>query len=187
MHLSLNRRSNADNTLANLPTLIDLSAEQLAYYTDYVAFRSLLKTWQNTGKNLYALDSTDIAQLHYYAAKTTGIQNKVLPLLAINGASNYLPPIYNPYNVPTGGYQNKWSGSQEQTTKLEAASQPNHVLAYPNPTKESLTLSYRFREDLDAVLLSVYDMQGSLVSSQPLTTASGEVVLDVSAYRNGSY
>ncbi|MCB0710894.1 MAG: SBBP repeat-containing protein [Ignavibacteriae bacterium] len=63
-----------------------------------------------------------------------------------------------------------------------------HVTLYPNPSSESITLSYRLKEGAD-LSITFHDSYGRLVLSQNLNrqSGSGEIVVPISTLRSGCY
>lgn len=184
----------AEQTLNDLPMLVDLSGAQMLYHTDVMGLRSLLRGWINAGKNLYALDSADLAVLETYTSKTSGIQNKVLPLLAINNQLSYLPPVYDPYASSNGSFNAISTGDKirietddNELEHMEDVRLYNRFKLYPNPTQEYLNIDYQCKSNLDDTRIVVYGLDGRMIEQFALPTHKGQITIDVSAYRNGRY
>ncbi|PCJ65666.1 MAG: hypothetical protein COA58_09685 [Bacteroidetes bacterium] len=189
----------ADQMLASIPSSFNLSLTQMDYHTDHMAIRSLLTAWYTADKDMAHLDSGDIAQLLVYKTKTNGIQNKVLPLLVLNNATTYLPPIYNPYTAASGAFiaikSNKETSEFQDDIKTDSKFENNNkqkltstkVLVYPNPTRKSIHINYSIEKDFNEASIVIYDLVGKELKREVIKSAEGNFSMDVSAHRNGKY
>jgi hypothetical protein len=185
----------ADEVLSNIPISIDLSPIKLEYHNDFVSLRNLIKSWVEMDKNLSNLEPSDIVQLLSYRTKTNGIQNYVLPLLLMNNATTYLPPIYHPFLQSTSAkttFEEDKNVEQEQLTELDleiklSSNSMTKVILYPNPTQKLLNISYEIAIEFTEANFEIYDLKGRLIVKEEITKKDGIVPINVSSYRNGTY
>jgi hypothetical protein len=60
-----------------------------------------------------------------------------------------------------------------------------NISLYPNPTQDSVTLTYDLVED--NALLYVYDVTGRLMTEKNIDSKKGEINMDTSTYEAGIY
>lgn len=189
------REQDATDLLAQLPDQFILSAEEESYYNDFLELRGQAIAWQSVGKTPTQLNATDLATLLPYATKTNGIQNEVIPLLVLNNATTYLPPIYRLDNSSVAVRVAKPSAEVDripiENTIAEEVNHPERsqrvdLVLYPNPTQRVLHVAYTIGASTEA-RVAVVDLQGKVVYEQKLQENSTEIAIDVSTYRNGTY
>ena len=117
---------------------------------------------------------------------TTGIENKVLPLLAINGASNYLPPIYNPSTIPPGAFSIQVQNIPKQA-ETEQKEESNILKLYPNPTQEVVNIDYSLPNNIAQAELIILSLDGKKVWQRAVNQPQGTEQVNISAQRNGQY
>ena len=192
--------SDANSVLASIPAMPEFDASRLDYHTDLMALRATLKSWDESYVDITNLNSTQIALLQSYEQESNGIQYKVQPLLTLNEASSYIAPIYAPDMTPTSAPriskdENTSSVSDEQSNDRLRLTESNllseyKVLGlklYPNPVQKQLNVSYELAGDIRKGFITIYTLDGKLVSTVKFTEASGVKQIDVSGIRKGQY
>lgn len=143
------------------------------------------------------LDSTDLATLLPYATKTNGIQSEVRPLLVLNGALDYLPPIYHPDNSDYAVRVAQEEDELEETStddasalimsmKKQTIQENSGLLLYPNPTQHTLHVTYTLGLPYNAKI-AIVELRGATLFEQILLEQSSDIALDVSTYTSGTY
>ena len=193
---SRDKSDEADTVLADIPNLSDFEPNQLAYHNDLIALRAVLKSWKESNVDWSNLDSGQIAQLQTYEQQMNGIQYKVYPLLALNGVSSYIAPIYMPSQIPPssarrGSSDNSDNFAEDEQQHNDAVmariSKLNNLKVYPNPAQKVLNVVYELQEGIQNASISIYGLDGKMISQVVLTDNAGEKQLDISSMRNGQY
>lgn len=190
----------ADLVLAAIPAMPEFDASRLDYYTDLMALRATLSSWNQANVDITNLDAAQIALLQSYGQKSNGIQYKVQPLLKLNEASSYIAPIYAPDMTPTSAPriskdQNTSNVTDDRSNDRIRLKESNvtseyKVLGlklYPNPVQKQLNVAYEIEGEIQTESITIYTLDGKQVNTVKFTDAYGVMQIDVSGIRNGQY
>ncbi len=157
----------------------DLSQKEADDHTDYIGLRSLLQSWKQTGKNLAALDATDMLILEEYAEKHNITAGKARTLLALNGRF-YEEPVYFPEPAVE---ERRIQENEPETLEISE----NVLLVYPNPAREYFTVEYAIAKDIENLYLVIINTLGDEVYKRPLSYTQDQIIVPTEQLPTGQY
>ncbi|MCF8246587.1 MAG: zinc-dependent metalloprotease [Saprospiraceae bacterium] len=174
--------SMAEQVLDSIPIRHQITGHALTQHQDYEDWVDLWISLANQEKDMYALDSTDIALVQSIAdnggglaaAQTQGLLN------ALYGADYRILP-----KSPTtggGGLFISTPPSNGQAVVVGA-----QIEAYPNPAKGLVNFSYKLNEEFAKASLDIYDVNGRMVARFPLQAAINSVEWKTDGLASGVY
>ncbi|MBO4874713.1 MAG: T9SS type A sorting domain-containing protein [Bacteroidales bacterium] len=118
---------------------------------------------------------------------------------AASGNDNFQPMVGAPFGISASGFggsltitseygENVFHDEMPQSTEEIHIPIAEGISVYPNPTDYVVSIVIGESANLDnAKSVEIYDMSGRLVINKPLNVANGEVSVDVSSLKPGTY
>ena len=164
-----------------IPSLYDLQGDELNCFYDYKNLVQMQLNWKLTGKNIFELDSADIAMLEIYASGNSGS--------ARNMAGNILSYAYNYHycdciHINDSSYFKSWNNSI--TGALNKAFGPE-ISAEPNPASTWAAFNYRMASDKSVGYIIITDLSGNKIQQFMVTGKQGQQVWDTRLVKTGMY
>ena len=160
----------ADALLGVMDVNHDLDGKQQAAYDRYVSYRAMIKDWEANGKDLMALDASDIAILESYIDNFDRTSGKAMGLLELNGALNIVRPVVEP-NVGVS----RLAAPQDEDIDAEGL-----LEVFPNPAKEFFTLRYRVDRAFRNAQAVIIDVSGKVVHRITIVSQEDELIVSKS-------
>lgn len=173
-------RSTEAEQVLSLMQSMDKSQKQVENLQDFIDIRTMLKTWEEAGKNMHALEQADISALKGYSQKNNKAAAKAIAILAINNELDYIAPVYMPEDNTNRSAQT-WSSFGAPTVEKDM------LKLYPNPAKDYFTIEYSFTTNDKPIVLKVTDVQGKVVYTKQLQYKHDQLVINASTYSKGAY
>ena len=170
--------SAALNLINALPTIYSLAGEQLIAYNNYNALMQLNINLAQQGRNIFQLDSTEIATIIDIA--TNGLGS------AVYEAKNILETAYGyhfnncpslPENLPLKRHISSNSNDQY----------PLNISVKPNPANNWVAFDYQLPFYATEGIIKITDMTGKILKTIPVTDSIGQKVWDVRHIQSGVY
>ena len=157
-------------------TRTDFRPNQMTEATNLIDVRNLQLQWQQQGKQLNALDATDISQLYAFEYLTGKAAAQARQMLAFNDVLSYREPVSMPPPVPQARLAYDTEPADEMLFDV-----------YPNPAKDYITINYDVIETTEPLALAVLDATGRLVQTLQLKGAANQVIIETNGIAAGTY
>ncbi|MCF8348177.1 MAG: T9SS type A sorting domain-containing protein, partial [Bacteroidales bacterium] len=179
-YLSEGDTSNAMALLNLIPALYELDGDRLQEYNDYKDLLLIQLGWNNQGKTILNLDSTDIGMLEYYADNTTGEASRVAKNILMFGHDRYYCDclsLHDSLNIKSiGGYGMGFNDNEAI-----------HIEASPNPASTWVAFDYRLISTGSSGTIAILDVNGRLVASFEVAGKQGQQLWDTRSAGSGLY
>lgn len=172
--------SSAQNMLQIIPSIYDLTTDQIAEFNQYKSFTEWMIGLYQQNRTLYDLDSLELAYLVN---------------IAENGTGN---TVYNARGILEFAYGYHYCDCPElpeiaglKSSKVNTDKVNNdfglEIDAKPNPAKEWVAFDYRLPPGINTATLQITDLAGKVVYFITLTGNSGQHVWDSRKINPGVY
>ena len=179
-YLSEGDTTSAMSLMNMLSTLYNLQGDELDDFNDYKNLVQMQINWKQAGKNIFELDSTDIAVLEIYAFGNSGT--------AQNMARNILSYAYD-YHFCNCMHINDSSYFKSNTSiagALNKAFGPE-ISAEPNPASTWAAFNYRMVSEESVGYIKITDISGKEIQQFRVTGKQGQHVWDTRWVKPGVY
>ena len=171
--------------LANmLPTLYDLTGEDLVDHNNYMAMLNLYQTLHSEGRNTMKMDDFERAAVEYMADNGTGTAQAMAQAIMM-GAYGYhyddCPVGVELRNV--GNRDIDGTVSAYETSKAMGLS----ISTFPNPANTWVTVNYTLPIGLTKAQMRLVNAYGVEVATYDLLGGEGQKVLDLRSLASGVY
>ena len=171
-----------------LPSLYDLSGNDLTEHGDYVELLELYSDLYDDGRNTMQLDSAERARVERIAVQGSGYpQSMAQAILHGTDWGNYSE---NPFDCPTLTFDNggdrggrDCAFTQEDLGRALGMS----VSVNPNPATTWTAVDFTLPGDAVKAIITITNTLGVTVSSSELSGHQGQKVLDLRHLPNGVY
>ncbi len=188
MYLQMQAAANVQTTLSQIPNRFTLSQEQEADYQALTAYYTWRVDLLNAGKNLSALDESDIAQLQVWMEDECAIlSTKALNALRATSAITYEEPYILPDDkgVPPAPS----APIELSTTDKKPASLVSNIKLYPNPATDYVVLEYQLDTEklANACIRVIESGSGKLVWTRAISKPQDALTIDLDILSAGHY
>ena len=172
--------ASAQSLLDIIPGLYMLEGEALNDYNDYKSFMEMQMMWKQQGRNIFQLDSTEVATLVDYADNTNG-----KAAVAAQGILEFAYG-YEYCNCLPVGDSSVWKsyGIVPVTQSYESGL---FVEAKPNPAKTWVAFDYKLPVYVSEATLQITNIMGKAIVAFTLKTKQGQKVWDTRKIEKGMY
>lgn len=173
--------------LANmLPSLYELTGEDLVEHQAYTDLLLLFRKWHNDGRNAMQMDSTERAMVEHIADYGTGhSQNMAQAILLEVGEERYVENTFDcpSLTLPQGGHGRGYTFTQEDISKALGM----NISVKPNPATTWTAVDYTLPARLSKATITITNTLGVTVMSTELNGNQGQKVLDLRGMADGVY
>jgi hypothetical protein len=175
--------SDTENAIALLnliPSLYELEGEELTIFNNYKDLLLLQLSWNNQGKTIFDLDSTDILTLEYYADNTVGDASYT--------AKNILSYAYDYHYCDC--LSNNDSTYYKTGSSLNYPSHTNFGLSInvnPNPASTWAAFDYTLANNESIGIIRITDITGKDIITFDINKKQGQLVWDTRTVKPGVY
>jgi hypothetical protein len=172
--------ASAQSLLDIISGLYMLEGEALNDYNDYKSFTEMQIMWQQQGRNIFQLDSTEVATLVDYADNTNGKAAVAAQgILEFGYGYNY----FNCTNINgTSVYKNS-NFNMDDFTRVYGI----EISVKPNPAREWTAFNYQLPDDMSKGVIEITDVYGKLIETIAISGNQGQRIWDTRNTKSGVY
>lgn len=168
------------NLLSQLPVLHDLSSDALLAYYDYNTLMQFQIGMQQEGRNIFDLDSTEMATVNYLADYGYG-SSKLQALGILEYA--YGQHFYCCPSLPDSLTLKRYDPNIYYYNEDDVI----QVSVKPNPANTWVAIDYCLPFSASEGVLTIIDVSGQIVESKLLSQNQGQEVIDTRHLPSGVY
>jgi len=171
----------ATSLLNMMASLYELTGDRLQQYNDYKDLMLLQISWRQDGRNVFQLDSTELATLGAYADNSKGhAQSIAQNILSQVNNTHYHECIYSDESIPL---------KQSRTIPLDGFNDlaGPKVNVEPNPASTWAAFNYELKGDRPTATLQIVNAEGKVLHHTSLNGNQGQYVWDVQSVKSGVY
>jgi hypothetical protein len=168
--------------LDSLPILYNMNAENQLEYNNYHALKTIQAELIDQGKNIFQLDSLQLAALENIAVNGQGIAvsqaQNILEFIAYGGPYSNCAAIAGPP-----------AGKDQEIINPESSNNPDQpiIRCFPNPAEKSVTFIYHLIKMDESSSIEISNINGQIEKIIPVNSYNGQVIWDTKLVSSGVY
>ena len=171
----------ATSLLNMMASLYELTGDRLQRYNDYKDLMLLQISWRQNGRNVFQLDSAELAILGAYADNSKGhAQSIAQNILSQVNNTYYHECLYSDESIPL---------KQNRTISLDGFNDlaGPKVKVEPNPASTWAAFNYELKGDSPTATLQIVNAEGKVIHHTSLNGNQGQYVWDIRSVKSGMY
>ena len=172
--------TSAQTMLDMIAGLYELEGDALNDFIDYKSLTEMQMTWQQQGRNIFQLDSTEVATLVDFAENSTG-KASVSAKGILEFAYEYRYCDCLPVNDTSA-----WKSSVIDPV-IQTDESGLFIEAKPNPASTWVAFDYKLPVYVNEAMLQISNIEGKSITTFTLTTRRGQQIWDIRDVEKGVY
>jgi hypothetical protein len=180
-YMSEGNYTDAQSLLNLLPGIYELEGQDLSDYNDYKSFMQMQMDWEQQGRNIIELDSTEVAVLVDYAENLAGdVKYMARGILTYAYNFHYCDCLAN----SDSSFMKSSKAFPSESFDMMFGSE---VTVKPNPAGEWTSFNYKLPDNSSVGLVEITDVSGAVIERFTVTGKEGQKVWDTRKIKSGVY